>query len=228
MPDPNSWTQKLQGVRKVIADRMQASLHNTAQLTYHADADVTALMELRQTRKVNERSLSLEDCLIYALATTLKALPEFNGMSDITSLTLNQAVDLSLAISTPQGLMSPVLKDVGALSLEDIAIRRRDLIMRAMEGKLSVSEMKGGSFTLSNLGQTRVRYFTPILNAGQIGLLGVGKLQDTVKLADNDRPVWARVLPLSLTADHRIVDGEPAGRFLGHLCDQLEDFDVTI
>jgi pyruvate/2-oxoglutarate dehydrogenase complex dihydrolipoamide acyltransferase (E2) component len=223
----NPQGQKLNGVRKVIAERMCASLQNTAQLTYHADADVTALMALRQAWKVEGRSPSLEDCLIHALAETLKAFEAFNGVSDSTSLILNQTVDLSIAISTPHGLMSPVLRDIGGMSLEEISVHRRDLIERAMNGKLSVSEMKGGSFTLSNLGQTRVRYFTPILNAGQVGLLGLGRLQDTFMLTENDRPVRLRALPLSLTADHRIVDGEPAGRFLDHLCGRLESFDAA-
>ena len=216
--------QRLGGVRKVIAERMLASLQSTAQLSYHGDADVTELMARRSTWKAAGHAISLEDCLIYAIARSLEALPDFNGVADDVSITRHSAIDLSLAISTPMGLMTPVLRDVGSMQLGDIASERRDLIVRAQAGKLAVSEMKGGSFTLSNLGHTRVRYFTPILNSGQIALLGVGRLAETAVFDEAGHPAPARMLPLSLTADHRIVDGEPAGQFLDLLCRHLEQF----
>ncbi len=223
-PETSDTPRRIAGVRKVIADRMQASLQSTAQLTYHGDADVTELMSRRNSWKAAGRTISLEDCLIHAMAHTLRAFPEFNGVADEASVTQHASIDLSLAISTPMGLMTPVLRNVGAMSLGDIAGERRDLILRAQAGQLTVSEMKGGSFTLSNLGHTRVRYFTPILNAGQIALLGIGRLVETAIFDEAGHAVAARMLPLSLTADHRIVDGEPAGRFLDMLCQQLEQF----
>ena len=215
---------RLSGVRKVIAQRMLASLHGTAQLTYHGDADVTALMARRREWKAAGHAISLEDCLIYAIARSLEAFPEFNSVADESSFTRHSTIDLSLAISTSAGLMTPVLRDAGTMSLGQLASARRDLVTRGLSGKLTVSEMKGGSFTLSNLGHTRVRYFTPILNAGQLALLGVGRLEKAVDFdaAGNVRPM--QTLPLSLTADHRIIDGEPAGKFLDTLCKQLEDF----
>ena len=218
--------QSLRGVRKVIADRMMASLQGSAQLTYHGDADVTTLMTLRRGWKEQGKSISLEACVIFCLVKALQAYPAFNAVSDEQSISIREAIDLSLAISTPAGLMTPVLKDLGNDSLADLADKRRELIGRAMAGQLSVSEMKGGSFTLSNLGHTRVRYFTPILNAGQVALLGIGRLEDKLSL-DEDGVVSARkLLPLSLTADHRSIDGEPAGQFLGSLCAALEVFDA--
>ncbi|WP_375209456.1 2-oxo acid dehydrogenase subunit E2 [Hyphomonas jannaschiana] len=216
--------KRIGGVRKIIAERMLASLHSTAQLSYHGDADVTDLMARRSAWKTAGQAISLEDCLIHAIARTLEAYPDFNGVADDVSITRHESIDLSLAISTPMGLMTPVLRDVGSMPLVDIADRRRDLIERAQVGKLAVSEMKGGSFTLSNLGHTRVRYFTPILNAGQIALLGVGRLVETAIVDEVGHPKAARMLPLSLTADHRIVDGEPAGQFLDQLCRHLEQF----
>tara|TARA_R100000365_G_C2748694_1_gene81370 strand:- start:14709 stop:15398 length:690 start_codon:yes stop_codon:yes gene_type:complete len=218
--------QRLSGVRKVIAQRMLASLQGAAQLTYHGDADISALMTKRKAWKAAGHKISLEDCLIYALANTLKAFPDFNGIADEESFTQHSSIDLSLAISTSSGLMTPVLRDICSMSVLDLANARRDLVSRALSGKLAVSEMKGGSFTLSNLGHTRVRYFTPILNAGQLALLGVGRLDEVAEFdkAGHLRPV--RKLPLSLTADHRIIDGEPAGKFLNELCEQLENFRV--
>ncbi|MEQ8559129.1 MAG: 2-oxo acid dehydrogenase subunit E2 [Henriciella sp.] len=219
--------QPFRGVRKVIADRMMASLQGSAQLTYHGDADVTALMQMRRGWKEQGEPVSLEACVIFALAQTLRLFPAFNATADEQSISVSEPIDISIAISTPAGLMTPVVKDIGNDSLKALADKRRDLIGRAMSGNLSVSEMKGGSFTLSNLGHTRVRYFTPILNAGQVALLGIGRLEDKVSL-DADGAVMARqLLPLSLTADHRIIDGEPAGLFLDSLCKALEAFDAS-
>ena len=217
-------TVRLSGVRKVIAQRMLASLHGAAQLTYHGDADVTALMTRRKDWKAAGHAISLEDCLIFAIARTLEAYPEFNAVADDTSFTRHSTMDLSLAISTAAGLMTPVLRNAGTMSLSELAGTRRDLVTRGLAGKLAVSEMKGGSFTLSNLGHTRVRYFTPILNAGQVALLGVGRLVETAVFDTTNVVKPARMLPLSLTADHRIIDGEPAGKFLDALCEYLEDF----
>ena len=218
--------QRLSGVRKVIAQRMLASLQGAAQLTFHGDADITALMTTRKEWKAAGHKISLEDCLIYALIKTLEAFPGFNGVADEASYTQHSTIDLSLAITTSSGLMTPVLRNIRSMSLIDLAKTRRDLVSRALSGKLAVSEMKGGSFTLSNLGHTRVRYFTPILNAGQLALLGVGRLDEVAEFdeAGHVRPV--RKLPLSLTADHRFIDGEPAGKFLSELCEQLEKFHV--
>lgn len=215
------------GVRKVIAARMMASLQSTAQLTYHGDADVTALMQQRRRWKEQGETVSLEVCVIFSMVKALKALPDINGVAGESSVTQSEAVDLSIAISTEAGLMTPVLKDIGGETLGTLSDRRRDLIERARAGKLSVSEMKGGSITLSNLGHTRVRYFTPILNAGQIALVGLGRLEETVQLDAAGQLVRRQVLPVSLTADHRVVDGEPAGQFLEAVCGGLEAFDAS-
>lgn len=215
----------MRAVRKIIAQRMMDSLRDTAQLTYHGDADVTGLMARRRIWKAGGQAIGLEDCLLHALAGTLAVFPDFNGVSDLGSVTRLESIDVSIAISTPAGLMTPVLKGLGALSLSQIAERRRALVDRTLAGDLAVSEMKGGSITLSNLGHTRVRYFTPILNAGQIALLGVGRLTDALVPGPDGQAVPVRLLPLSLTADHRIVDGEPAGRFLTALCERLEALD---
>lgn len=219
--------QPFRGVRKVIADRMMESLQASAQLTYHGDADVTALMEMRRSWKEQGEPVSLEACVILALVQTLLTFPAFNATADERSISISEPIDLSIAISTPAGLMTPVVKDIGSDGLKALADKRRDLIGRAMDGKLSVSEMKGGSFTLSNLGHTRVRYFTPILNAGQVALLGIGRLEDKLSVNVEGAVTVRQLLPLSLTADHRIIDGEPAGQFLDSLCAALEAFDAA-
>lgn len=218
----------IQGVRKIIAQRMLESLHSTAQLSYHADADVTALLAQRERWKTQSHSISLEACIIFSLAKTLAEFPAFNGVASADSVTLFDQIDLSLAVATPNGLMTPVLRNINALDLPELAQQRKQLVQRALTGKLSVSEMKGGSFTISNLGHTRVKYFTPILNSGQLALLGVGSLYETLSLGADNEIMCRHYLPLSLTADHRLIDGDPAGRFLSKLCEQLEHLDKTV
>lgn len=214
----------LKGVRGIIAQRMMDSLQQSAQLTYHAEADIAPLLVLRQEWKAQGRKVSVEDAVIQALATTLRAFPAFNGTLEDGLFTPSPVLDLSIAITTPGGLMTPVLRGASGLSLTDRAAARADLVARAQAGKLSVSEMKGGSFTISNLGTTRVRFFTPILNRPQVALLGLGRVEPVLVPSAGGAPRVARMLPLSLTADHRLLDGYPSGQFLESLCHALERF----
>jgi len=214
----------LKGVRGVIAARMMESLRQSAQLTYHAEADISALLAARRRWKEQGLAISVEDCMIHALAGVLARFPAFNGTLDDGVFTPSSTLDLSIAITTPGGLMTPVLRGASGLSLSEIAVARADLVARAQTGKLAVSEMKGGSFTLSNLGTTRVRFFTPILNRPQVALLGLGRV-DSVMVPDaSGGSCVAHRLGLSLTADHRLLDGYPCGQFLEALCRAVEQF----
>lgn len=219
---------QLKGVRGVIAARMMDSLQQSAQLTYHAEADIAALLVQRQAWKERGLKISVEDCVIHALARVLTDFPHFNGTLEDGLLTPSPVLDLSIAITTPGGLMTPVLRGATSLSLVEIAAARADLVARAAAGKLAVSQMKGGSFTLSNLGTTRVRFFTPILNRPQVALLGLGRVEPTL-MPDGDGGVRvAQRLGLSLTADHRLLDGYPCGQFLEALCHALEQFEPAV
>ena len=218
----------LKGVRGVIAARMMDSLQQSAQLTYHAEADIAPLLARRQEWKVHGLKISVEDCIIHALAGVLANFPQFSGTLEEGLFTPSPVLDLSIAITTPGGLMTPVLRGASGMSLMEIAAARAALVARAQAGKLAVSEMKGGSFTLSNLGTTRVRFFTPILNRPQVALLGLGRVEP-VLLPDGDDGVRvARRLGLSLTADHRLLDGYPCGQFLESLCHAVEWFEAAV
>jgi pyruvate dehydrogenase E2 component (dihydrolipoamide acetyltransferase) len=212
------------GVRKVIAQRMMDSLRNTAQLTYHTSIDITPLMDLLAVWKSEGRKPGLQDCLLFALNRALKAHPLLNGSCDETGYTPEEQVRFSLALSTKNGLVSPVMPSVEGLSLADIAVARRALVVRALEGDLKISDFKGGTFTVSNLGLTAVEYFTPILNSSQIAILGIGRLMPALALNEG-KVVTRQALPLSLTADHRVVDGAPAGEFLTELTDLMRATD---
>lgn len=213
------------GVRKLIAGRMQQSLQSTAQLTYHAKADISAIDRLLPEWKAAGKPYGLQDCLIYALCRALAANPLLNGTAVEDGYSLESGVNLAMAFSTKAGLITPVLRAVEVLDLAGIATKRRELTSRALEGGLKVSEMSGGTFTLSNLGLTAVEYFTPILNAPQIAILGIGSSQTVPTIASDGSIVARKLLPLSLTADHRVVDGYPAGRFVSDLVGMLGDSD---
>ena len=215
---------RLGGVRKFIAERMRESLAGTAQLSFHAEADITRLLELRAGWKAALIGVGIEDCLVAVLARALALQPDCNGTANADSVTLHDAVHIAVAIAAPDGLKTPVLRDVATKPLAQIARERCDLVDRARDKKLQVSEMKGATATLSNLGASRVRFFTPILNSGQLLLLGIGTAEIRPAF-DATGAVAARTfLGLSLTVDHRIIDGEPAARLLTSICEQLESF----
>ena len=219
--------ERLAGARRVIAQRMMQSLATSAQLTYHADADITDLMARRAAWKARGVGVSLEDCAIAALAGALAARPQLNGTLQDDVLKLEASVDVAVAISVGGGLMTPVVRNADRLDLAGVAAARADLVARARSSALKVSEMKGGTTTLSNLGLTVVRHFTPILNSGQLTLLGLGRIETRLARRATGDIVERLSLGLSLTADHRVVDGEPAGRLLGDICERLRTLDVN-
>lgn len=214
---------RLSGLRGMIAGKMRDSLQSTAQLSYFADCDAEALVAARGRLREAGLKVGYEDLVIAALARLLPRHPLLNGRLEGQEIQLSAAVHVSLAIALPGGLVAPALFDVAGLDLAAIAAARAALTERARAGKLTPCEMTGGTITLSNLGTTRVRHFTPILNRPQIALVGLGCIAPRPwVLADGSLGV-RRVLGLSLTADHQVVDGQPAGAFLSDLCALLED-----
>lgn len=214
-------------LRKMIAQHMISSLSTTAQLTYFADADVTNMLEQRKAWKIQGHAIGIEDCVIAALSSTLQDYPAFNATLIDQEISVHADHNVSVALSTPTGLLTPVIRQAQTRALEDLAATRRDLVNRGRVGALKVSEMKGGTITLSNLGLTRVRHFTPILNAPQVALLGLGRIDQKVQMSAGAMESRA-MMGLSLTADHQWLDGEPCGQFLGALCDRLETFDFQL
>lgn len=205
----------LGGVRRLIADRMMASLRDSAQLTYCGAIQVEDLMAHREALP-REARFSLEDAILWAYARTLAAFPDLNATVSGYEVTTCADVDIAIAIAAPGGLVTPVVRAAERCSLAEIGSRRRALVDRATRGELTVAEMRGGSATLSNLGHYPVQYFTPILNSPQVVLLGIGRLERrAVPGADGVR--FARFLPVSLTVDHRVADGSLAGQFLERL-----------
>ncbi|WP_435104120.1 2-oxo acid dehydrogenase subunit E2 [Arhodomonas sp. AD133] len=213
----------LKGMRGMIAEKMHNSLASTAQLTHHAECDVSALLRRRGLIREHGGTASVQDLLMYYVTATLVEHPALNGTLEDGEIRLSEAVHLSIAVSLENGLLvAPALFDAQAMSLEALATARRELTERAHAGKLSVKEMTGGTATVSNLGLTRVRFFTPILNAPQIAIVGIGGTEERLTRAPDGSIAGRPYMGLSLTFDHRAVNGAPAAAFLDALCQRIE------
>ena len=196
-------------------------------VTNHDDADITELEAFRVlTNKENEKSgvkVTMLAFLIKACVSALQKFPQFNSSLDGDALIYKQYWHIGFAADTPNGLMVPVLKDADKKGILQISAEMGELAKKAREGKLSPAEMSGATFTISSLGGIGGRYFTPIINAPEVAILGVCR--------SVTEPVWngkefepRLMLPLSLTWDHRVIDGAAAARFNAHLGQILSDF----
>ena len=216
-------TVPLKGVRGMIADAMVKSLSTAAQLTHHSSADATALMAEKARLADTGVKASVEDLLMLAVVRALKKHPNANGKVDGREVYLHDSIDLSVAIALPGNLLvAPAIFGADQMDVSALRTARQDLAARAKINKLTVTEMMGGTFTVSNLGLTRVEHFTPILNQGQICILGIGRMVDRAVRADDGGIELRPYVGLSLTFDHRALDGAPAGDLLTSLCDEVE------
>lgn len=214
----------LKGVRGMIADRMVESLRNAAQLTHHGSADATALMAEKARLGEAGVKVSVEDLLMLAVVRALKKTPDANGRVEGREVKLSDAVDLSVAIALPGNLLvAPAIFGADAMDASGLRAARQDLAVRARANKLSVTEMTGGTFTISNLGLTRVEHFTPIINAPQICILGIGRMTDRAVRGPDGGIELRPHVGLSLTFDHRALDGAPAGDLLTTICAEIEE-----
>lgn len=214
----------LRGARAMIADKMLSSLQGAAQLTHHARADMGAMLAAKARFKDAGVALSVEDLLMGAVVQTLGRHPDINGTLKERAITLSSSVDLGVAIALPGNLLAaPAIFGADKMTLPELRAARRDLAERAKTNKLTVAEMTGGTFTVSNLGLSRVEQFTPILNTPQIAILGIGRVVETA-VRDGDGIAWRSYTGLSLTFDHRAIDGAPAADFLTDLCHTIEAF----
>ena len=209
----------LRGARAMIAQKMRSSLAETAQLTHHADCFADALLARKAALEKDGVRVSVEDLILDSVVTVLARHPHMNGTLSEGAVHLSAAIHLCVAIALPENLLvAPAIFDAGAMDLQARAAARRDLAERARANRLTVPEMTKGTFTVSNLGLSRVRYFTPILNTPQIAILGIGRMQEVACRGEDDRLIWRTSMGLSLTFDHQAVDGAPAAAFLSDLC----------
>ncbi|NOT54746.1 MAG: 2-oxo acid dehydrogenase subunit E2 [Deltaproteobacteria bacterium] len=218
-PAPVTQNMPLRGMRKVIAERMHRSLQGSAQLTITTEVDVTQLIDRRQEVQ-REFSATYTDFIVQSCAHALKQHPRMNSTLDGDTIRHLSDVHVGLAVALEEGLIVPVVHHTDKKSLKEIAQEAKGLAEKARAGKLSIEEVSGGTFTVSNLGMYGVDGFTPIINSPQTGILGVGRIVE--------KPVIYRgeiakrsMMVLSLTFDHRVIDGAPAGAFLQTVADLL-------
>jgi len=220
----------LSRVRKISGPRLQASWLNIPHVTQHDEADITALearrLALRGEAEKAGARLTVLAFIIKACVLALREFPDFNSSlaADGAALIRKKYHHIGFAADTPQGLVVPVIRDADQKGLFAIACELGDLSARAREGKVSGEEMRGGSFTISSLGGIGGTFFTPIINAPEVAILGVGRAAQ--------RPVWQDgafvprlILPLSLSYDHRVIDGATGVRFTSFLVQALADPD---
>ncbi|MFF0156584.1 2-oxo acid dehydrogenase subunit E2 [Streptomyces sp. NPDC005263] len=208
----------LTGMRGTIARRMHASLQEMAQLTHGYEVRMDAVVALRDQLKQEWADTdlpvpSLNDFLIKAAALALRAHPLLNATVTENGVHLYESVHLGFAVAVPNGLLVPVIEDAADLPLPHIASRSRELADQARSGRISPALLEGATFTVTSLGGYGVDFFTPVINPGNVAILGVGRLRDGVEWTD-EQPRRTRVLTLSLTFDHRAVDGAPAAEYL--------------
>ena len=206
------------GVRKTIAKRMTESLLSSAQLTETAWADVTVLDE---ERKRAETKLTWNDLILFAAVKALKQHPNINAHI-LDEIHQYKNVHLGIAVDTEEGLYVPVIQNAEELSLVQLAAQARSLADKAKQRQLAASELSGTTFTVTNLGSYGIQFFTPIINLPEAAILGVGKIE-TDLIFQERQIVERKRLPLSLTFDHRAIDGAPAARFLHTVISYLQE-----
>ena len=219
--------KEMSRIKKISGANLLRNAIMIPAVTNHDDCDITDLEAFRvSTNKENEKSgakVTMLAFLIKACVAALKKFPEFNSSLDGDALIYKQYFHIGFAADTPNGLMVPVIKDTDKKGIMQISLEMGELAKKARDGKLSPAEMSGASFTISSLGGIGGRYFTPIINAPEVAILGVCK--STIQ------PIWdgkafqpRLMLPLSLTWDHRVIDGAAAARFNVYLGQILGDF----
>ena len=214
-------------IKKIAAANLHRNWVLIPHVTNHDDADITDLEAFRLlTNKENEKAgvkVTMLAFLIKACVAALKKFPDFNSSLDGEQLVMKQYFHIGFAADTPNGLVVPVIKDADKKGVMQISAEMSELAKKAREGKLGPADMTGACFTISSLGGIGGRYFTPIINAPEVAILGVCR--------SNMEPVWngkefepRLMLPLSLSWDHRVIDGASAARFNAYLGQIMADF----
>jgi pyruvate dehydrogenase E2 component (dihydrolipoamide acetyltransferase) len=224
---------KVAGIRRLIAERMLASLQTTAQLTMHSSADAREIQGLRAKFKESPeqmglRGVTINDMVLYAVARSLTRHPDLNALFSGDTLRQFGDVHLGFAVDTPKGLMVPVIRNAHALTLRGISAEASRLARACREGGITPDELGGGTFTVTNLGVFGVQGFTPVLNVPQVGILGVGAIVPGPQFAEDGTVKFLPQLGLSLTVNHQVVDGAPGARFLQTVGDHVSRFELLL
>ncbi len=218
----------LTGIRRTIAERMQQSFQESPHIALTVDVDMTEAENVRkrfnaQAEKLEQPRITLTALIIKVVAWALVRNPYLNASFNGDSISLWKEVNIGVATAAPQGLIVPVLKSADKLGVSEINLRLTELTDRARDNKLKLEDVHGGTFTISNLGMFGIRQFRAVINPPESAILAVGSIVRTPMVVDeNDRIEVRPVLSLTLSADHRVIDGIVAARFLSDLVTGLE------
>ena len=231
LPDFSKWgaveRQPMRAIRRKTAERMAAAWSSVPHVTQFDKADITDLEALRQkySKRVEAAGgkLTVTAIALKVVAGALHAFPEFNSSIDVASaeLILKKYIHIGVAVDTEAGLLVPVIRDVDRKTVTELSVELADVAAKAKARKLALDEMEGGSFTITNLGGIGGTYFTPIVNAPEVAILGISRAAtEPVHLDGEFEP--RLMMPLSLSYDHRVIDGATAMRFLRWVCEAFE------
>ncbi|MEI6131852.1 MAG: dihydrolipoamide acetyltransferase family protein [Bacillota bacterium] len=223
---------KLSNIRKVIAKAMHNSLSTMAQLTLNSSFDATDVLSYREKIKVGMDktgvgNITINDMILYAVAKTLESHRDLNAHYFDDKMLLFKSVNLGIAVDTPRGLMVPTLFGSNSKTLNQLSTDAKALIEACQKGTISPDSLKGGTFTVTNLGALGIESFTPVINPPQTGILGVNTIEIKAKEVDG-KIIHYKSIGLSLTFDHRALDGAPAAKFLKELATNLENFSAIL
>jgi 2-oxoglutarate dehydrogenase E2 component (dihydrolipoamide succinyltransferase) len=226
-PDRSEERVRMSKRRQTIARRLVEAQHNAAMLTTFNEVDMTAVMALRERRKeafqkLHGVGLGIVSFFVKATIAALKAFPQLNAEIQGDEIVLKHYYDIGMAVGAEGGLVVPVIRDADALGFPDIELAIRDFAKRAHEGTLTLEDLKGGTFTITNGGVFGSLMSTPILNPPQVGILGLHKIADRAVAIDK-QVIIRPMMYLALSYDHRIVDGREAVQFLVKVKDYIED-----
>ncbi len=235
-PVDDSYTEPMTNIRKVIARSMMTSLSTMAQLTHNLSYDATEVKKARAMFKAKGEpygmeKISINDIIMYAVAHTLtmpqhKAL-NANLIDDGKTMKYFSGVHLGMAVDTDRGLMVPTIFNADKMTLKELSDTAKKLAKECKEGKISPDYLSGASFTVSNIGSLGIESFTPVVNPPQTGILGVCAMKDAFKMENGEIKVYPS-MNLSLSYDHRALDGTPASKFLVDLKNNLENFTLLL
>ncbi|WP_201456849.1 2-oxo acid dehydrogenase subunit E2 [Chlamydia sp. 17-3921] len=224
--------ERMSSIRKTISKRLISALHEAAMLTTFNEIHMTPLIKLRKEKQASFTEkfgvkLGLMSFFVKAVLEGLKEYPRVNAYIDGDEIVSRKYYDICLAIGTDRGLVAPVIRDCDALSCSDIEKKLADLVERSRNGQLSLSELEGGGFTITNGGVYGSLFSTPIINPPQVGILGMHKIEKRPVVLDNEI-VIADMMYVALSYDHRIIDGKEAVGFLVKVKECIERPEILL
>ena len=231
-PEADYVDEKLPNIRKVIAKAMHTSLSTMAQLTLNTSFDATKILALREQLKANAEkfgygNITLNDMILFAVSRVILNHRSLNANYLDDTMRFFNTVNLGIAVDTDRGLLVPTLAHAEKLSLNELSAQAKALIGEAQKGTIAPDKLRNGSFTVTNLGSLGIESFTPVINPPQTGILGVDTITRRIKEV-NGEDVTYPAMGLSLTFDHRALDGAPAAKFLKELVFARENFDLLL